>query len=87
MISVVDLFGFISIVFAVNVIRIAIKDQKDTEKTPYCTLFQSEKETESFVDIPMEFLEKALQKDTNVNLDEQKHKIEKFKERNRFYNL
>lgn len=87
MISIVELFGFISIAFAIIAIRVYLKDQNKIKESSISSSSQSDEEQESFVDIPIELLENSFDDDTSGNLQKLKDKIESFKERNRFYNL
>ncbi len=87
MISLVELFGLISIAFGINAIRIAIKDQNKSQEISNWSFAHSDDQLEAFVDIPMELLEKAVDQTNGGDVDELKDKIESFKDRNRFYNL
>ena len=87
MISIVELFGFISILFAIIAIRVYVKDQSKIKEPSSVAFAHSDEKIEPFVEIPLEQIHVSLNDAESGNLDELKDKIESFKERNRFYNL
>lgn len=87
MISTIEIFGIISIGFALNVLRIAAKGIVKNIENQNWENIPPKEEIESFVEIPIEHLVSNIDTKKGQNLEELKEKIKKFKERNRFYTI
>ena len=82
-----EIFGIIAIGFALYFLRIIISDKNETFPDIDLDYSDHQEELESFVEIPMDSFITNLELDDGNNLDNLKEKINKFKERNRFYTL
>lgn len=82
-----EVLGIIAIGFALYFLRIIIKGKHKIVKNISLDWSDHQEKFEPFIDIPMDDLTKKLDFRENENLDDLKKKIEKFKERNKFYSI
>lgn len=87
MISLVEIFAFVAIGLALNFLRIAVRDLFAKRKKSILESSPAMEDVDSFVEIPVEQMSLHWDNDKSSDVEELKQKIERFKERNRFYKI